>query len=117
MLSSPSIGPDGAIYVGSGEELDGDGEGDDFWEQGHLFAVEAAWPAIQAAVRAHARYARPCVVDGWGILPAFAAGLGLPNVAALFLIPDAQVQEQRCRAEPTRSRAVPLRTPRPPPGA
>ena len=41
MLSSPSIGPDGAVYVGSGEELDGDGVGDDPWEQGQLYVVEA----------------------------------------------------------------------------
>ena len=40
MLSSPSIGHDGAVYVGSGEELDGDGVGDGSWEQGQLYAVE-----------------------------------------------------------------------------
>jgi len=59
----------------------------------------AAWPSIKAVVHAHARLAFPCVIEGWGILPALVATLNLPDTASLFLIPEDEVFEHRCRAD------------------
>jgi len=59
----------------------------------------AAWPAIEAVTRAHADWDRPALIEGWGILPEFVAGIGSRNTKALFLIPDETVYEQRCRAD------------------
>ncbi|MHC4973982.1 MAG: hypothetical protein ACYTG3_16785 [Planctomycetota bacterium] len=57
----------------------------------------AAWPAIEAVAVAHANWDRPALIEGWGILPEFVAGLG-QECLAVFLIPDEAVYEQRCRA-------------------
>jgi len=59
----------------------------------------AAWPAIEAVARAHADWDRPALIEGWGILPEFVAGIGLENTKAVFLIPEETVHEQRCRAD------------------
>lgn len=59
----------------------------------------AAWPAIEAVIRAHAGWGEPAVIEGWGILPDLAKGLGLDQVASLLLIPEADVYEARCRAD------------------
>ena len=67
---------------------------------GALAFHRAAWPAIEAVARAHANWDRPALIEGWGILPEFVAGLGLENLGALFLVPDEAVYERRCRANP-----------------
>lgn len=59
----------------------------------------AAWPAIQAVIAAHASWSRPCVLEGWGLLPIFVAGLKPQNVGSVFLIPDEDLFERRCRAD------------------
>jgi len=59
----------------------------------------AAWPAIEAVVRAHAAWGRPALIEGWSILPEFVARMGLENTKAVFLVPEETVYEERCRAD------------------
>ena len=61
----------------------------------------AAWPAVQAVISAHANWERPCVLEGWGVLPAYVAGLELEAIGALFLVPDEALFERRCRENPS----------------
>lgn len=60
----------------------------------------AAWPAIEAVVRAYANWDQPALIEGWSILPELAADLGLEDVGAVFLVPEEEVFELRCRADP-----------------
>ncbi len=61
----------------------------------------AAWPAIEAVAHAHANWDRPALIEGWGLLPEFVAGMGLENLGAVFVVPDERLFEQRCRADPS----------------
>jgi len=60
---------------------------------------EAAWPGIEEVIRAHANWGAPMVMEGWSLLPDKVAGLGLPNVASVFIILDAVTLEHRLRNE------------------
>jgi 2-phosphoglycerate kinase len=60
----------------------------------------AAWPAIEAVAIAHATWDRPALIEGWGILPEFVVGLGQEKMGAVFLVPDEDVFEHRCRGNP-----------------
>ncbi len=58
----------------------------------------AARPAVEAVVSAYANRDRPALIEGWSILPELVADLEPENVGAVFLVPEEEVFESRCRA-------------------
>ena len=55
------------------------------WHQA-LRAHRALWLAIVEVIRARVAWGRPAVVEGWALLPELVAGLGLEEVAALWIL-------------------------------
>jgi 2-phosphoglycerate kinase len=59
----------------------------------------ALWPAIAAVITAHAAWwDDPTLIEGWALYPARVAGLGLPDVASVWLVADDEALEARLRA-------------------
>lgn len=59
----------------------------------------AAWPAVAAVIKSHARWAGPLIIEGWALMPEAVAGLDLPGVASLWLVAEGGVLEDRVRRE------------------
>ena len=60
---------------------------------------QALWPAVEAAIRTHATWGSPVLLEGWALQPARVSHLALLGFVSLWLIVDERLLEDSLRSD------------------